>query len=84
LNEERKPTGSDEVESADLGEPERLDEQGHREERPRPDPAERHERIRTHRKAMGPPLREPDEPAPLEEQREAPDEEPPVPPTDPD
>ena len=86
MNEEheRRPTGSDEVESVDLGEPDRADEQEDHEERRPPDLAERHERIRTTRKAMGPPLPETDEPGALEEHREAPEEEPEEPPTEPE
>jgi hypothetical protein len=66
---ERPPAGEEDSRSVDLGEPEREAEGEDREER-RPDLDERHDRIRTTRKAPGPPLAEPDEAEPLEDEPE--------------
>jgi hypothetical protein len=61
--EERPADGSEEPESVDLGEPTRRSEEAERAraEQERPDLDERHERIATRRKPMGPPLQEPEE-----------------------
>lgn len=57
---ERSPAGQAESESVDLDEPQREERRAER-GGPRPNLDERHERIQTTRKPMGPPLGEPDE-----------------------
>lgn len=67
---ERPSAGHDEAKSLDLGEPEREGNgEEHAEARPNLD--ERHDRIRTQRKPMGPPLAEPEEPEALQEDFDA-------------
>jgi hypothetical protein len=57
---ERPQAGEEEAETVELGTPQREVEREEHED-VRPDLDERHERIRTTRKPMGPPLTEPDE-----------------------
>jgi hypothetical protein len=79
--EGRPSEGQDQPESIELGGPTRIGETAERAEEPRPDLDERHRRISERRKAMGPPLAEPE--APREEDFERSDRGPEEPPADP-